>query len=180
MVVPARSPAAARRSASHPAATRIPTALRAGTPTTRDLLPGLENLPTDKFILESFRKFIKKSSVKESYWETFYPPWRNPYRNHRDPWILQDFQWIPVYFLSNPGAEKGPQKGSEMERKGGPKGAQNQAFLGSRKASNPFCFPCVFAQNGPPKGAHFEPEMEAKIGPKMEPTVVGIWVELRK
>ena len=42
----------------------------------------------------------------------FYPPWRNPYRNHRNPWMLPDFQWIPVCFLSNPGAEKGPQKGS--------------------------------------------------------------------
>ena len=61
------------------------------------------------------------------------------------------------------GVPKGAKKGAGKEQKRSPK----RSPFGGPKSSKTICSPCVFAQNGPPKGAQKEPEIGPKMGDKM-------------
>ena len=62
-------------------------------------------------------------------------------------------------------AQKGPQKGPEMEPISGPNEPKTKPFRGP-KTFKTLCFPCVSAENGPPKGPPKWARNEAKWGRK--------------
>ena len=73
-----------------------------------------------------------------------------------------------VYFSQIPAPKGVPQRSKKWDGKGIKREPKTKAFSGVEKLQNPL-LPCVYAQNGPPKGAQNEPETEPKPGPEWSP-----------